>query len=69
MFTNVKIPIEPAPKDPKWIIKKHAGKKLDPIELEEYFHYKHDQDKKYLTSGKHGYIGIPSSSTISQVIY
>ena len=34
MRTIVLIPTEPAPPDPLWLTKKHAGKKLDPIEAE-----------------------------------
>ena len=33
MKTEVLIPFEPAPKDPKWLLKKHAGKKLSHEEL------------------------------------
>lgn len=36
MKTVVLIPTEPAPKDPSWMIKRHAGRKLDPMELAEY---------------------------------
>jgi len=37
MKTIVLIPFEPAPEDPIWLRKKHAGKKLDPLEAEEYY--------------------------------
>lgn len=68
MFTEVLIPIQPAPKDPKWMIKKHAGKKLDPLEIEEYLKFKHDNENKYLVSGAHSFAGIPSSATIGKIV-
>ena len=36
MRTIVNIPTEPAPADPIWLVKKHAGKKLNSEELLEY---------------------------------
>ena len=43
MKTFLKIPYERAKEDPLWLTKKHAGHKLDPIELEEYFKYKYEK--------------------------
>jgi hypothetical protein len=39
------IPFEPAPADPSWIIKKHARKKFNPLEAEEY--YKHEFEEEH----------------------
>jgi len=36
----MKIPFEKPPEDPSWMIKKRSGKKLNPLEAEEYFKYK-----------------------------
>ncbi len=44
MFTEVLIPVEPAPEDPLWIIKKKSGKKLNGEEADEYMKWKHDQN-------------------------
>lgn len=46
MKTIVLIPTEPAPEDPQWLLKKHANKKLDPIEIEEYYKYLQENDLK-----------------------
>jgi len=40
MKTYLLIPYEPAPEDPKWLTKKKAGKKLNPLEIELYSNYK-----------------------------
>lgn len=34
MKTYLRIPYERAPEDPSWLMKAHAGRKLDPIEAE-----------------------------------
>jgi hypothetical protein len=39
MKTIVLIPTEPAPSDPEWLIKKHAGHKLTPEESKLYDKY------------------------------
>ena len=44
MKTIVLIPFEPAPEDPPWLLKKHANKKLNPIEAEEYYKYMQDKE-------------------------
>ena len=46
MKTILLIPVVPAKEDPSWMIKKHAGKKLDPIEAEEYYNYLYEEDLK-----------------------
>jgi hypothetical protein len=69
MKTLVLIPFEPAPKEPDWLIKKHAGKKLDALEMEEYYFFKNEIDHRYLTSGKIGWDGIPSFNTLFNVIH
>jgi len=48
MKTYVKIPIEPAPKDPSWIVKKHSHKKMNPIESEEYYKHLFDEDYRLI---------------------
>lgn len=48
MYTIVRIPTEPAIEDPKWLLKKHAGKKLDSLEAEEYYKYLFDIDNHKL---------------------
>jgi hypothetical protein len=44
MKTFMKIPFERAKEDPSWLTKKHAGLKLDPIEIEEYYRYKFEKN-------------------------
>jgi hypothetical protein len=44
MRTFVRIPYERAPEDPSWMTKKKAGKKLDPMEAEEYFNVRYEQE-------------------------
>jgi hypothetical protein len=42
MYTELRIPIEPAPEDPEWMIKKFQGMALDAFEQEQYYMWKHD---------------------------
>lgn len=44
MKTIVNIPYEPAPKDPRWMIKKKAGKRLTADETLEYYQYLFEKD-------------------------
>jgi hypothetical protein len=44
MKTELLIPYEMPPKDPSWLIKKHANKKLDPLESEEYYKFLFDKN-------------------------
>jgi hypothetical protein len=39
MKTVLLIPFEPAPADPTWLVKAQAGKKLDPLEVEQFFRF------------------------------
>ena len=48
MRTEVKIPFEPAPADPEWMIRKYAGLKLNAEELEQFYSWHHDQQYKRL---------------------
>ena len=48
MKTYLKIPYQRAPEDPSWLQKAHSGRKMDPIELEEYLLYKFDLEHKKL---------------------
>lgn len=67
MKTYLKIPFERAPEDPSWLTKKKAGRKLDPLEAEEYFKFKYaEQEKKMLRETN--YEGIPSHAQIIEVI-
>ena len=40
MKTVLRIATQRAPEDPTWMVKKKAGKKLNPLEADEYFAYK-----------------------------
>ena len=42
MRTEVKIPSEPAPTDPEWMIRRYAGLKLNAEELEQFYAWHHD---------------------------
>ena len=48
MKTIVKIPFEKAPADPEWLIKKHAGHKLNALEMEQYRRYAFDEEHRHL---------------------
>jgi hypothetical protein len=44
----VLIPFERAPADPKWLLKKHARRKLNPLEAEDYFKHEFEEEHKKL---------------------
>jgi hypothetical protein len=67
MFTEVLIPMEPAPADPTWMIKRHSGKKLDPLELEEYYEYIFQKDHQALITDRN-WRGMPSFNTLGDII-
>lgn len=46
MKTFLKIPFERAPEDPSWLVKKKAGRKLNPLEAEEYYKFKFKQSEE-----------------------
>ncbi len=48
MKTYVKIPFEPAPRDPSWLLKKYSGKKMNPLESEEYFKHIFEEDHRLI---------------------
>ena len=48
--TIVRIPIEPAPADPSWVIKKHARRKFNPLEAEEYYRNEFEEEYRRLIS-------------------
>jgi hypothetical protein len=48
MRTEVKIPFEPAPADPEWMIRRYAGLKLNVEELDQYLRWEHDERLKKL---------------------
>jgi len=67
MMTFLKIPFERAPEDPSWLTKKKAGRKLDPIEAEEYYKFKFKQTEDQLLK-ETNWEGIPSHSQIIETI-
>jgi hypothetical protein len=67
MKTIWRIPYQRAPVDPSWLLKKKAGRKLDPIEVEEYFRYKFEQSYKAFLR-ETGFRGVPSDAAISKAI-
>jgi len=44
MKTIWKIPYKRAPVDPEWLMKFHSGRKMDPIEIEEYYRHKYEEN-------------------------
>ena len=42
MKTKLKIPFEPAPLDPSWLLKAHSGRRMDAIEVEQYMAYAYE---------------------------
>ena len=67
MKTVLKIPHKPAPADPEWLLKAHSGRKMDPIEIEQYLVYKFDLDHKKLLQDRQ-MEGIPGFGSIGSVI-
>lgn len=57
----MRIPFSRAPEDPTWMSKKKAGRKLDPVEAEEYFLDKYLKEYNGMVSDK-AFEGIPSHS-------
>lgn len=47
--------------------KKKLKKKLDPVEIEEYFHWKHEESLKYLKESRN-FEGVPSAGTCIECI-
>jgi hypothetical protein len=48
MKTFLRIPFERAPESPSWMIKKKAGRKLDPVEAECYYKWKYEKETEDL---------------------
>jgi|TARA_B110000305_G_C18907244_1_gene389069 hypothetical protein len=44
MRTIMRIPFERAPEAPNWMSKKKAGRRLDPVEAEEYYLDKYQKE-------------------------
>lgn len=42
MKTIWKIPFKRAIPDPEWLMKAHSGRKMDPIEIEEFYRHKYE---------------------------
>jgi len=43
MKTIWKIPFKRAIPDPEWLMKAHSGRKMDPLEVEEFYRHKYEQ--------------------------
>ena len=67
MKTYLRIPYQRAPEDPSWLSKAHAGRKLDPIELEEYLHFKYEKEHRKLLDDQQ-FDGIPGYGSIARAI-
>lgn len=67
MKTYLKIPFERAPEDPVWLSKAHAGRKLDPIEVEEFMEHKYQTDYQKLVNDKN-FDGVPGYGSVSKAI-
>ena len=65
--TVLKIPFERAPEAPAWMYKARTGKRMDPIEVEEFYHYKYNKDFEDLRL-RPNYDGIPSHAQIINAI-
>ena len=63
MFTVMKIPTQRAPEDPSWVVKKKSGRRLDPVEYEEYFKNKYDEEFTKLINEK-SFEGVPSHAQL-----
>lgn len=63
----MRIPYQRAPEDPSWLLKAKAGRKLDALEAEEYFHYKFDRDFDEFVK-LNNFFGVPTFQTVAQVI-
>ena len=48
MKTLVLIPTEPAPEDPSWMMKRHAGRKLSAEESQQYYEHIYNQSLERL---------------------
>lgn len=48
MKSYVKIPFEPAPRDPSWLLKKYSKRKMNPLESEEYFKHLFEEDHRLI---------------------
>lgn len=46
MKTFLNIPFKAAPQDPSWFLKAKSGRKMNPIEAEEYLQWKHENEYK-----------------------
>jgi hypothetical protein len=65
MRTIVLIPFEPAPQDPVWMKKKHAGRKLTAEEFQMFAQY---QFEKELQGLKKKQLEIPGKSTFIRIM-
>ena len=48
MKTVMRIPWKRAPEDPSWLTKAHAGRKMDAIEVEEWYRHLHNRNHEAL---------------------
>ena len=63
MKTFLRIPHKPAPEAPSWMYKKKAGRKLDPIEAEEYYKWKSDREVEELQK-RPNFDGVPTYAAL-----
>lgn len=65
-------PGEVSENDPKWMSKKKRNKRLDEIEIEEYFHFKHEngfaQLQNKTSTNTMGGSGVPSTGTLLEIM-
>ena len=52
--------------DPDWLVKKKAGKKLDPIEVEQFFKHKFEEEHAILI--KESFESIPNDGQLNTII-
>jgi hypothetical protein len=67
MYTVLRIPFKRAEEAPSWLSKKKAGRKLDPIEAEEYYHYQFEKEHESLMA-ETNFEGVPSNAAVINAI-
>lgn len=67
MKTIVLIPTHPAPVDPTWLTKRHAGRKLNALEAQEYYKDVFDRELEWLKV-QGNWNGIPGRGQLGKVI-
>lgn len=56
--------------DPVWMKKKRKGKRLNPVEMEEYFYWRHERNHfvKYVDPRPGAHINMPSYQKLADVM-